>query len=817
MKRKKNKIIILLRLLVIALLLAASFGVEHVTFKDQKMISLLLDVSDSVDLQLGESYLKQARELIKDLDVEVELYCFAKDHKKISFYNEALTYSEIKSICSQVDASNTNLEKALNIILKNGALLLSDGLENGGSAQRQAKSFLSPIYPIIPQNFIHETKFGVLNLNLPLFSESGKSIKIAATVSNTTTSINKGELKIFQGDKELDSRMVEIKAGEEMVIEVDSDSSAIGVQEVKALFKPEGSLPSSTIIKYLSSGEREKVLLVSGAEREHRPVAALLKLLAIPFEEIVAEQNTKSLPSLSKFRGVIFNNVALPQLGQGSDRQINRYLKEEGGGFLMLGGERSFGLGAYRGSDIDSILPVEMVPPQALQKRLNIAIELVIDKSGSMAQGQKLDYAIQAAREVLNNLKDDDYYGVIGFDSTPWLVVELMRVADNRDSAYEKVGRLTPAKKTNLFPAIDQARRMLEGVKAGRKHMIIITDGRVPDAGPYYVEFVRQMRMSGITVSTVMLGGESDISMMQDMADEGGGSFYQTLDPANLPRIFVSDVKAQSSERTLKEEKNYSVRKLPTLKEDFNFVDYPYLRGYVDTKRREEGEVLLAVTDGEISAPLLAFRAVGKGRSVAFTSDIFGRWSNQWYGWSELENFISRLLELTINSKAEANNGVAFDLRYFLEGSILNLELSIFDESALNNISGYISSANFSEERLIFEEQVVGRYKAKLNVTSSGRYDVKLEAGGKKLPPLAINIPSQLFGEKSGQGINVALLNEIALYSKGAINPAREEVKTLIKREESKRDLSPLFFVLAALLFLTEIFSRVVWKFTEKR
>src|SRR5690606_39249101 len=108
-------------------------------------------------------------------------------------------------------------------------------------------------------------------------------------------------------------------------------------------------------------------------------------------------------------------------------------------------------------------------------------VALVLDKSGSMSSGRKIEFAKEASREVVQNLKDDDYITVIGFDQTPFTVVKLGRLGQIRAHALERITRLFPAGRTNLLPSLDEARRELLRADAGRKHVIILTDGRIPD------------------------------------------------------------------------------------------------------------------------------------------------------------------------------------------------------------------------------------------------------------------------------------------------------------------------------------------------
>jgi hypothetical protein len=98
------------------------------------------------------------------------------------------------------------------------------------------------------------------------------------------------------------------------------------------------------------------------------------------------------------------------------------------------------------------------------------------------------------------------------------------------------------------------------------------------------------MRFVGITVSTVMVGNEVDDGFLAQMAQAGGGAFYQTNDPANLPKVFLSDVKVASGERTLRESPDMVVRPGPDPLVSVKIDSFPTLRGFTETKERERAD-----------------------------------------------------------------------------------------------------------------------------------------------------------------------------------------------------------------------------------
>ena len=62
---------------------------------------------------------------------------------------------------------------------------------------------------------------------------------------------------------------------------------------------------------------------------------------------------------------------------------IEQAVKNFGTGFMMVGGEESFGLGGYFKSPIERLLPVEM-EVKGKEQLPSLGLVIVMDRSGSM-------------------------------------------------------------------------------------------------------------------------------------------------------------------------------------------------------------------------------------------------------------------------------------------------------------------------------------------------------------------------------------------------------------------------------------------------
>lgn len=810
---------------VFLLLLLALAGPYRGSENSSASLPLLLDVSESMDAGETERLLERAHQLADASGMQLVAVPFADQVARVDDAAPRSAYNSFRQALSRLNPGATNIERALQYVARaagrdgagkrHGALLITDGYStrSGGDSSGTGLGALA-IFPLTPDESRRErSEFRIVNLSAPLVSPAQQGVEIRTSILNSSDVIRRGTLEIQHDGKTLVKKAVDVEPGRELLVTSLSDPSKEGIKEVSARFVPDDSqfAPSSETV-YIAGEKREKVLLLSGSNEDARYLAEVLSGQAYQLAAKSSEQ-WGEIPPLSEFSAVIINNVAAKQLPAGVERGIIDYVRN-GGGLVMVGGNRGYGLGGYHESPTAEVLPVEPLPPQTVAKRLNVAVQLVIDKSQSMASGGKLDFAKEAAREVIHSLKDDDLIGVTGFDSAPFLVVKLGRVGEIRDTAIRRVGTLFPANKTNLFPAIDEARRSLVSAPAGRKHIIILTDGQIPDGGPYYVEIVKQMRLLGITVSTIMLGAETDIGLLREMAEEGGGAFYQTVDPRALPRIFVSDVKTMGGERTMRETSQYEVRPGPGGVSSTEIREFPPIRGYVQTKVKDRARYELLAYGGGKAEPLLASWSFGKGRSIAFTSDANGRWSNLWLEWPRYARFWSELLSRAREGAGDSGERIEFDLRHFVERGALNLDLTVFTSKAPGVVRADLIQPDGSSRQVSFTTAVRGRYLAEVGKITAGKHELRLFVDGTPLTPVAFYLSGELFGEQRGRGFDLPYLARLAEQSAGKLNPAAEDLKDLTAVSFSREPLGHWFLLAALLLFLLEVVRREVWRST---
>ena len=152
---------------------------------------------------------------------------------------------------------------------------------------------------------------------------------------------------------------------------------------------------------------------------------------------------------------------------------IGEAVRDRALGLLALGGEHSFSLGKYYKSPLQEVLPVKSLVPGKLQRK-NVAIELVLDRSGSMINEvggvPKIAQAQAAARGAVEFLlKHRDEVGIVTFEIKPHTLVPLTRVEPGTVGGIQKKINTIPANGgTNIYKGLERGGRRNREIESQR-------------------------------------------------------------------------------------------------------------------------------------------------------------------------------------------------------------------------------------------------------------------------------------------------------------------------------------------------------------
>jgi len=183
----------------------------------------------------------------------------------------------------------------------------------------------------------------------------------------------------------------------------------------------------------------------------------------------------------------------------------------------------------------------------AAKERTPLNISIVIDRSGSMADKNKLEFVKKSVKYIIDQAERDDYVSVVTYDD----YVDVLQRSSKIDDKYdlnEMISRLQPGGFTNLsdgmFEGYDQVNKTYK--KGYVNRVLLLSDGlanRGITDRHKLADMVREKnRRDGITISTFGVGNDFNENLMADIADYGKGNYYYIKNSSDIPEIFASEM-----------------------------------------------------------------------------------------------------------------------------------------------------------------------------------------------------------------------------------------------------------------------------------
>jgi Ca-activated chloride channel family protein len=595
----------------------------------------------------------------------------------------------------------------------------------------------------------------------------GASLDLSATVEGSLA--GPGKLRLFENGVEVDSIDVDLKAGElftHRFTRVPEKRNIYNYRAVIEGFEGRDAIPENNeSLAIVDVRGKPLFLYVEGEEGESRYLVGAMEKEGIRLDVRAPEGLPESLQELAGYDGIILSDIPAHRIGEARMTAIRDYVEKLGGGFVMIGGMNSFGVGGYYRTPVEEILPVKLKAPDQ-EEFQSSALALVIDRSGSMS-GQKIEICKAAAVASAELLTNKDSIGVYAFDSQVHEVVPMTKVTSISTIASQ-IALIGSGGGTNAYPGMVRAREELNRVKSKIKHMIVLTDGQTSGEG--YQALASQCHAEGITISTVAVGAGAQVGLLQSIAAAGGGQSYVTMDPNSIVRIFTQDTLTHTG-RMIREEafEPKLVEKHPMLR-DWEDGQAPPLLGYVKTNRKATAQIPLVTDTGD---PLLAHWRFGLGKVTAFTSDCKSRWAALWV--SDWEGY-SRLWSQILRETARAPQGLFMDLRLEEEGSEVKIAVDLAEDAATRRDGATVEADVFhvpanalgsgmkTIATLTLEQEGPGWYGSSFRPSDPGVYLVRARSGSQMVSAGHVHNPST---EVATGQIDDALLKEACKITGG--------------------------------------------------
>jgi len=202
------------------------------------------------------------------------------------------------------------------------------------------------------------------------------------------------------------------------------------------------------------------------------------------------------------------------------------------------------------GAGQEAILQVGFSTALATDRRqlrpVNLA--LVIDKSGSMADADKISRVKSALLALVSRLRDVDMLSIVVFDSDAQVLLPSRSLAD-RGIIRRSIQEIAPDGATNIHAGLmlgyQEVRRNYR--KDATNRVILLTDG-IANRGETSPEKIARDSLrfndQGIDLSTIGVGLDLNKDLLRELAKSGRGLFHFVADAEDIEKVFIKEVQS---------------------------------------------------------------------------------------------------------------------------------------------------------------------------------------------------------------------------------------------------------------------------------
>ena len=176
--------------------------------------------------------------------------------------------------------------------------------------------------------------------------------------------------------------------------------------------------------------------------------------------------------------------------------------------------------------------------------RLPLNLGVVIDRSGSMYDEQRLEFVVDAVKFLADSLSPEDKVSIVAFADTARVIVAPDQ-AHNRESvrrAVDEIDLLDIGGGTQMAlgmrAAIDEVKKNLDASRLNR--VLVLTDGQTYEETAC-IDLVQQNREQ-ISFSTNGVGVEFNEKLLMRLAQDSNGKYHFIGNPAEVPNIFEDEL-----------------------------------------------------------------------------------------------------------------------------------------------------------------------------------------------------------------------------------------------------------------------------------
>lgn len=799
--------VLVLRLIITSCVILALAGLQWLRPLEGMNVIYLLDRSESIPATQKEEaieYVQRTLEMKESVD-KAGVVVFGGE---AALELPVLERNELPTVHSVIDVSRTDIGAAIRLATaafpetgQKRIVLATDGNENLGDALPALRSSLPldvtlDVYPMGTQR---GQDVSVQRIGVPTLLKEGTAFD--AKIFATADQPEEATLRLFINDQLIGEESVTLEAGKNLfAVPQMLTEPGFYTYDVQLVSEGDSVAQNNRAIGFTTVQGDPRLLLISENMVADDNLIAALESSQMHVVTRPPSGLPQTLPELQSFDTIFLSNVAAGDFSMDQMRLIQSAVRDFGVGLVCIGGDQALAAGGYRGTPLETTLPLDM---ELSSKKVLPNGALVM-----LMHGMEFNNGNQIARQiavgVMNTMAPQDELGIILWDGTEKWLFPLTPVRDKMDMGRKIMG-MNQGDLPNFQGIMEKGYEGLKQSNAHIKHMIIFSDG---DPGAPTPELMQSMVADKVTVSTILIAGHAGPDTMKWIAQNGNGRFYEIQNPGNLPQIFMKEasviLKSAIIEHPFKPELTGSTEPIRGISSDA----YPQLLGYVGSSAKPRAEVPLVSDQGD---PIFAHWQYGLGRAAAFTSDARPKWANAWMGWSQYRQFWTQIARWSLRRVENSD----FTTEVSVEKGVGSISVEAIDaEGQFRNfldLRAKVVSPTGEPQDVRLEQTSPGRYEAKFPAKEIGAYTVNLseyEAGevkGMQVVGASVNFSPEYLSSET----NTHLLKRMTEEAQGVMIDPTNQLDNPFSRQRERtfqaRDLWPYLLMGAILLFPLDV------------
>src|SRR5207244_1079252 len=352
-------------------------------------------------------------------------------------------------------------------------VLLSDGNENVGDAMSAilAAKNQGVTVDVLPLGVTRANDVSVQKVQVPPKLKKGQAFEVKIFVQ--ADQAQEATVRLYRKDQFLGEQKVQLSAGKNLFSFPQTLSEPDFYSYDVRVDAPGDPLPQNNRATGFTTVRGDPRLLIVSSDREQdRQLASALQSSRLEIRHVTLKDFPGTLAEMQSYDGIFISNLAAGDLGSERQKLLESAVRDFGVGLVCVGGDQTYAAGGYRGTPLESTLPVSMELDS--KKVLPSGAVVLVMHGMEFSNGNQV--ARDCAQGVLAALAPADEMGVLLWDGSERWLFELQKVGNKRALAQQIAG-MNQGDLGSFQNILELAHVALKKSKSNLKHIIVFSDG----------------------------------------------------------------------------------------------------------------------------------------------------------------------------------------------------------------------------------------------------------------------------------------------------------------------------------------------------